>query len=54
MTCRKRAVVCYKNHTKHLNTLVELDEIFNGTPDITYAGHRVLMVKTFDILPKQK
>jgi len=31
MTCWKRAVVCYKNHTKHVNTLVELNAVFNGT-----------------------
>ena len=54
MTCRKRAVNCYKNHTKHVNTLVELNAIFNGTSDVTYAGHWVLIVKVFDILPKQK
>ena len=53
MTCRKRAVVCYKNHSKHVNTLVELSAIFNGTSDVTYDGHGELMVKMFDILPKQ-
>ena len=54
MTCRKRAVVCYNNHTKHVVTIVELNAIVSGTSDVTYAGHWVWMVKMFDILPKQK
>ena len=51
MTCRKRAVVCYKNQTKHANSLVELDANFNGASDVT-SGQWVFMVKMFDILAK--